>query len=285
MIFLKLFYILNKYKMEHRIYKIFAFVQLLIIIVLATLYDCFSLMNIAFDYRLAIKILPMIALMILTFAYMYIYRVTIYSALLMLSLILCSLGDIFIGLYDPSVEYIDKNKTVYFLVGGSCFLTSRILLAVMFAIEPYKKFKIISHSWKSLLISHFLFMAPFTVLGILNIVRQTSFVTISLFLYMFFGFGIQLSYAFLRINKLPDESPWSCIFAFTGMLLFNLSDILLFISMYTDWVSSYVILISDDIYWLAMYLISISVVRCRYEYIEKGRAYLPISFTTETDTF
>jgi len=271
--------------MEHRIYKIFAFASFLILVVLATLYNCFSLMNIAFDYRIAIKILPMIVLMILTFVYMYIYRVTIYSVLLMFSLTLCSLGDIFLGLYDPSVEYIDKNKTVYLIVGGSCFLTTRVLFAVMFAIEPYKKFKIISHSWKALLTSHILFMIPFTILSILNIVRETSFVTIILFLYMFFGFGVQLSYAFLRINKLDDESIWSCIFAFIGMGLFNLSDILLFISMYTHWVPSYVTLISDDIYWLAMYLISISVVRCRYEYIEKGKAYLPISFTTETDTF
>ena len=74
--------------MEHRIYKIFAFASFLIILVLAALYDCFSLMNIAFDYRLAIKVLPMIVLMILTFIYMYIYRVTIYSVLLMISLIL-----------------------------------------------------------------------------------------------------------------------------------------------------------------------------------------------------
>ena len=274
-----------KYNMEHRIYKILAFASLLIIIVFASLYDCFEVINLASDYRIAIKVSPMIILMILTFTYMCIYRVTIYSSILLMSLFLCSLGDIFIGLYDPSVAYIDRNKMVYFIVGGSCFLITRLLFALMFAIEPYKKFKIILYSTQRLILSHVIFMIPFTIFGILNITRQSSFVTIALFLYMFFGFGIQLSYAFLRIGKLPDESIWSSIFAFIGMGLFNLSDILLFISMYTDWVPKYVTFISNNIYWVAIYLISISVVRSPHEYIEKGKTYLPISFTTKTETF
>jgi len=226
----------------------------------------------------------MIILTFLTFAYMFIYRVSIYSSIVLFSLFLCSIGDVLIGLYDPSVAYIYRSQTIYFVVGGICFFLARVLFCIMFMVKPYTKIDIIHYSWKKMLLSHILFMIPFIILGILNIVKETSFITISVFIYIFFGFGIQLSYAFLRIGVLKEESKWSCIFGFIGMFLFNISDILLFISMYTNWVPTYVIPISDNVYWLAIYLICISIVRSSNEYIEKGKL-LPISFTIETEIF
>lgn len=271
--------------MEHRIFKIFGFFSLLIIIVLASVYDFLIIDKAGIGYRLAIKISPMIILTSLVFSYMIIYRSTLYSSIVLFSLFLCSLGDIFIGLYDPSAAYISRKQTIYFIVGGSCFFLTRFLYCIMFAIKPYKKFSIIIYPWKKLVLSHILFTIPFTILGILNMIKETSFITISVFIYMLFGFGVQLSYAFLRINTLDEESKWSSIFGFIGMFLFNVSDILLFISMYTNWLPTCVMPISDNIYWIAIYLICISIVRSPYEYIEKGKSYLPISFTTETENF
>jgi len=66
------------------------------------------------------------------------------------------------------------------------------------------------------------------------------------------------------------ESKTSCVFAFLGILFFNVSDLLLFICIFTDTFPSYVILIADNIYWLSMYLLTVSVVRSPYEYVEKG---------------
>lgn len=271
--------------MEHRIFKICGFSALLLIIVFASIYNCLVIINSGFEYRIVVKTCPMIILTFLIFGYMFIYRVSIYSSIILFSLFFCTLGDILIGIYDPSVAYISRNQTIYFIVGGSFFLIARVLFCIMFMFKPYRKVDIIRHSWKKMILSHIIFMIPFIVLGILNIVKETSFITISVFIYMFFGFGIQLSYAFLRIGALEEESKWSSLFGFIGMFLFNISDILLFISMYTDWVPSYVTPISDNIYWLAIYLICISVVRSSNEYIEKGNSYIPISLTIETENF
>ena len=263
--------------MQHRVFKILGFSALLVIFVFASIYNCLIIINAGFDYRIVIKSCPITTLILLVFSYMCVYRVTIYSSIILMSLHLCLFGDIFIGLYDPSASYIAKNEMTYFIVGGSCFFIARMLFGLAFVIKPYKKFSVIIHPWKKLLLSHLICVIPFTILGILNILRMVSFVNIAIFVYVFFGFGFQLSYAYLRINSDLEESKWSSIFGFIGMFLFNISDILLFISMYTDWVPIYVMPISDNIYWAAIYLISISVVRSPYEQIEMGKHYIPIS--------
>ena len=273
--------------MKHKYFRILSLVALFIIILLSGIYDYIVKKDYKLSSRLIVKISPNFCLMILSFSYMFIYRATLYSCGVLLSLLLCLIGDIFMGIYDPSLIDISKNKMIYILLGGSFFFLSRVLLSIVFSIKPYKRVSLIEYGWKKVVFWHLFFSIPFIILSILNIWRDNSLTNLFVSLYILTSFGIPLSYSFLRIGALNNfeiqESRISSIFGFLGMLLFNLSDILLFISLFTDWVKNYTILISINIYWLSMYLITISMLRSPQEYVEKGKDYYPLQFTSPPD--
>lgn len=260
--------------MNHKIFRILCLSVLIGLIILSTVYDYFVRKNYNMPIKLVIKSAPMLCLMILDFSYIIIYRATLYSCGILLSLLLCLIGDLFMGVYDPSTVAATENSFLYLILSGSFFFTARILFTVILAIKPYKKVSLIRYDFRKILMSHICFSIPFLILGLLNITRDTSLNSIFVSLYIILGFGIPLSYSFLRIGALNDfeiqESKISSILGFLGILLFNASDIILFIVLFTNWLANYVVLISINLYWLSMYLMTISIVRSSEEYVERG---------------
>ena len=241
--------------MQHKTFRILSLSTLVIIISLACVYNYCITKKFDIGIILMLKSSPLFMLITLNASYVFIYRITLYSFGLLVFLILCLVGDFFMALYS--------NQFIYLIAGGSFFLTARILLIFILAFN-------IQYSLKTILLSHIGFSIIFIILGILNIVREPTTISILTSVYIILGFGIPLSYSYLRIGALNQESKMSSLFAFLGILIFNISDLLLFICIFTDKFPSYVILISNNIYWLGIYLITISVVRSSEEYIEKG---------------
>lgn len=272
--------------MEHKLFKILSIVLFLISILFVTLYDYFVLIEDEVRLKIGLKVTPVLLNMLYITLYIFFYRLTIYSSVLLLSLFLCLLGDISLGVYDPSIKIIhniDKHDNLgYFLIGGCFFLLARLLLTLIFALRPYDRMILIHFQKKKLIISHVLFSAPFILLAIINLIFIKDLRSVGILIYIICSFGFPMSYAFLRmLYPLQEilESFYSCLSAFIGISLFNLSDLLLFV--YLLYPSSgntlntinnpkVLDIISINIYWLALYLITISVIRSSFYTIEKG---------------
>jgi len=273
--------------MKHKAFRILCLCALFIITILSGCYDYFVVKDYKLSLRIIVKTSPNLCLMVLTFSYIFIYRLTLYSCGTLLSLLLCLIGDICMAIFDPSLIDTSKNQMLYLILGGSFFFLARFVLTVILAIKPYKIISLIPYDKKQILISHIFFNIPFIILAILNLIRDTSLNSIFVSIYMVLGFGTPLSYSFLRIGALNSfeiqESRIASILAFLGIFLFNISDIILFICLFTNWLHKNIILFSINIYWISMYLISVSVVRSPEEYVEKGKDYYPVSFVSKTD--
>lgn len=270
--------------MEHILFKTVSVLFLLILISLAGLYDIFGNTSENIKLKLILKSCPMIILIILNLFYFIFYRLTLYSILMGSFLFFCLIGDIFMCLYNP----VNHSETVFLLLGGGFFFLSRFVLVVIFSTKPYKT-SIIHYPFKKTLISHFIFELPFIGIGILLLVYKISLISIFMFIYLILGFGLPMSISFLRIGELKDnydieESKISSIFAFIGITLFNVSDVMLLLTM-SGFIPSICILISDNIYWLGMYFLTISIVRSSSEHIEKGLDYFPPYLTTAIPDF
>lgn len=237
--------------MEHKTFRIVTSISILFIIGIVI---GFNLVK-DFTCKIVLKVCPVSILMTLSFFYILHYKFTYYSFLTSIALLFCLLGDVFMALYDPRLVAEISDRNFYLIMGGACFLIARIILVFVFGLGiKTRKFII--------LVSHICFSIPFVILGILFLVHfEYSELSIFVLIYFVLGFGIQLSYAFLRINGIPRESIAACIFGFLGMLCFNISDIFLLTTMLTNLLPNYTINISNCIYWLSMVLITISIVR------------------------
>ena len=268
--------------MEHRCMKIVGVLLVVCILTLSILYDYYTLDHASLDIRMGLKVSPVLCYMLYTTIYFFVYRVTIYSAFMLGTLFLCLLGDIFIVLYDPAVENAMDNKMLYFIVGGTFFFVARLLLIAIFALKPYSRISIIRYHRGRIILSHILFTLPFLILAILNLAltKSISFSSVAVSLYLFLGFGLPMSYAFLRIGALENcevmESFYSCYFGFVGITVFNISDVLLLLCMYTTLLPSFCFLISINLYWLALLFLTISIIRTSSTITEKGEFTLPL---------
>lgn len=275
--------------MQHKNFAFFATLTLAIVLILAGTYDCLVILHAPFVYKILVKIFPSMVLIGLNTVYVSIYRITLYSFFNFGALMLCLIGDIFLALYDPNIEDIVQSKNVYFILGGAVFLTARLLFCLTFMIKPYQKVSMIYHPIGKLVTCHIFFSLPWIVLGILNMIYKLDLFSICVFIYMLIGFGFPLSYAYLRIGAVDDfilcESHYSAFAAFLGILLFNISDILLFLALFLNSIPFYVNLISINIYWIGLYLLAIAVVRSPEEHIEKGKSLLPANLVGESLTF
>ena len=248
----------------NKAFLISATIAFILISVLAGLYDYFVyVVGINIGYRLILKICPMMVLIFLSFTHLIISKITLYSCGILFSLLMFTIADLFLAMYEPGPD----NTTAYIIFGGSFFFVARLLLAVVFSIKPRDHVCLINYDYKTLIISHFAFSSPFIILSITNMIYFQTFISYLIGVYMILGFGLPLSYAYLRINNSElEESKSASIFAFVGVLLFNISDIFLFISMFTQLLPAYFIVISDNIYWLSMFLITISMDRVLENY-------------------
>jgi hypothetical protein len=265
--------------MQHLKFRIFAGILACLITTFSGLYIYFTLDHRDIGLRLGMKISPVFACMTYVALYMYCYRITIYASFSLLSLFFCLLGDLFLELYDPVIESVENGetyRTFYFILGGGFFMFGRLLLMVIFMIKPFTRISLIrQHSNIKIILSHIIFTIPFLVFGVYNWIREPNFISGCTFIYLVVSFGLPASYAYLRIGALNNleevkESKVSCYIAFCGINIFNFSDLLLIISMFTNWLPSYTGLISDVFYWLAMYLLTISVIRTSDENSENG---------------
>jgi hypothetical protein len=265
--------------MNHKLFKSVSITSLLCIIATGLIYDFFGNNCTNIVGKIALKCLPVFISILLTIFYFVIYRVTLYSFSILLTLCFCLIGDVLLLLYTPLFVDLFTNESIYLIVGGTSFFLARIVLFFNFSLYPFKNIKFIQYPLKKLIISHIIFEIPFVVLGILLLIYKASTMNIFMSLYLFLAFGIPWSTSFLRISELNsfnlEESRISSIFAFVGITLFNFSDIILILSMLKIIPSLY-ILISDNIYWLAMFFLTISIVRCSDENVEKGVVYFPL---------
>ena len=235
--------------MEHKTFRVVTSISILFIIGIVT---AFNLVN-DFTAKIVLKVCPVTILLTLTFFYILHYKFTYYAFFTSIALSFCLLGDVFMTLYDPRLVGEISDKKFYLIMGGTSFLTARFVLIFVFG---FKKFNF------KILISHISFTLPFVILGIVFLVYfEYTKLSVLTFLYLVLGFGIQLSYAFLRINNFPEESVAASVFGFLGMFCFNISDIFLLTTMLTNLLPNYTINISNCIYWLSMILITISIVR------------------------
>lgn len=271
--------IIKKNKMEHRTFRISAVSVSISIIAVICAFNYFSLNSNNFYVKLLFKLSPLFFMLILIIFYMFQYKITLYSAIIFTVLFFCFLGDIFLSLYNPKLDDVSTNKETYIIIGGVSFFLSRLLLLLNFMLYRDNNLKIIHYGIKKMVICHVLFNSPFIALSVLFLMYGNyTMKYIFVFIYVLLGFGFQLSYSFLRIGEIEKESINSSIFGFIGMLLFNISDILLLTTMLTTYLPFYCIIISDNIYWIAMYFLTISIVRFSKENVEKGINYNFLNF-------
>ena len=121
--------------MEHKSFRILSLISILSIIGIVVGF------NLANDHKikLVLKIFPVSILIALSFFYILHYKFTYYSFLTSVTLFFCLLGDVFMSLYDPRLAGEMTDKQFYLLMGGSCFLTGRIILIFIFALILVKQ--------------------------------------------------------------------------------------------------------------------------------------------------
>ena len=261
--------------MEHKSFRIFSFAILLVILSFIIIYNVWSILYSEFYGKLVLKLIPSFCIMSIPIFYYLYYRMTLYTLFIHIMLFFCLLGDLFLGLYDPNVAELPLFKNIYLILGGGSFLLARGLILLTMILYPASRLKLIKHSCISLIISHVLFNIPFIGLSFIFYFNNNNItITIFVMIYIILGFGFQSSYSFLRIKAIEWESYFSSVFAFVGIMLFNVSDFILLSTMFTPIFPSYCILIADNIYWVSMFLLTISVVRSPYTLEEKGKTLL-----------
>lgn len=261
--------------MQHKQFRICSIAILILVCFSVGFFDYITISNKYDEIKLLVKTFPLVFLLFLNAFYFFIYRATIYSIFTFSSLFFCLIGDLFLGLYTP----LENNDKIYLIVGGSVFLLARLNWIFIFLVKPYKNIIRIRYNNCELFTSHIIWTFTFIAISIPLLYKNIKIITILSFLYIILGFGLPVSYAFLRLinrkeisisdNDIAHESLFSLWTAFLGILLFNISDILLLYTLQTELFPNYVVLISDHIYWLSMYLLTISIVRCKYTLIEK----------------
>lgn len=260
--------------MQHIKFRILSALLACLITVFVGLYIYFTITNRDLGLKLGIKICPVVCCMIYTILYIINYRFTIYSCFTFLSLFFCMLGDLFIGLYDPVLENTGKDQTVYFILGGGCFMAARFILMIIFMIKPFSRISIIRYDKIKAILLHINCTLPYLIFAIYNWIRIPNFISGCTFAYLTVFFGLPASYAYLRIGALDNlevkESEISCYIALYGITFFNISDILLIIGMFTNWLPASTVLVSNVIYWIAIYLLTISIIRTSDERMERG---------------
>lgn len=239
----------------HKIFRISCIISLVLIIITAIIY---FVVDSIID-KFILKPIPLLILIFNIGYYFIIYRVHIYAMLLEGGFILCLIGDILLMFYIPTIP--KYNKPILLIVGGGSFFIARILFCLIFLIYPYRDVpeRIIKSSVIKLILSGVipLILSICLVSYFSNTIpEKTLVILLSLYIILM---NLQLWLSLLRIKGFGEESMISQIFGFVGTLFFNVSDILLFVNLFSS------VVISDEItmsfYWLGMYILMISVVR------------------------
>ncbi len=265
---------------EHKKFKITSLIIGILLLPPIILNNYYHLEN---QKTLHIKTIPIFLCFLLSASYFFLYRPTVFSCLTSFGLLFCLVGDILLGLYDPNIQGISKEDRITILIlGGAFFLFARTMYTISFMLKYTGKLQFLIYPYRYVFI-HAITVGGFAILGILTIVYLRNLISYFIFTYILLGFGFPLSYAFLKLyphltsnDKENTETMFCRRVSLVAMALFNLSDILLLVVLFTTWVPSFVLVVSEDIYWLSMYLVSISPVRYATEREEMGEIYLPL---------
>jgi len=255
--------------MEHCKYRIASLVILSLLITLSILYDYYSLKSNNDLLIVGFKISTTSTLLLLNLIYFYMYRFNIYSVLIFITMLLNTLGDLFLGIYNPKSFNIIQHNKLFFIFGGGFFLLGRIVLTINLFLKPYKKIQIIHYPVRKFWILFTIFLGLHLCIGITFIILIRNKLSVLIFFYIIFGLTPPLVMSIMRIGELEKESRVSSILCLFGIIMYNISDIILFLTIFFhSYFPSYTHLITNDIYWLGLYLITISIVRYNSEELE-----------------
>ncbi len=206
--------------------------------------------------QICFKIVPLSFMICLNVLYMLIYKASTYAILTLMSLILSLLGDVFVSI----------NNVKFLYSGASCFLVARIIWAINWSLYNNQ---FIKYNFRKTSLIHIASITFYLSIGVSLIMYKCSLLTGMMLVYILFGMPIQLSSAFLRIKRLDHESIYSSWFTFIGIILFNFADIVLFLYMVVK-LPEYIRYSSDILYWISMFLLTISLVRTNSELKERS---------------
>lgn len=239
----------------HKIFRISCIINLALICITSILYFVID----GIIDKFILKPIPLILLIFNIGYYFIIYKIHIYAMLLEGGFIFCMIGDILLMFYIPLIP--KYNKPILLIAGGGSFFISRILFSLMLLVYPYKDVN--ERIIEVRIIKLVLFGIAPLVLSIClisyfsNIISNRTLVVLLSFYIIVMN--LQLWLSLLRIKGFKEESMISQIFGFIGTLFFNVSDILLFINLFSSFIIPDTITMS--FYWLGMYILMISVVR------------------------
>ena len=227
-------------------------------------------------YQIFLKGIPNLIMMFQVVSYFLIYKAHPYASYIGISLLLCTFGDIFLDFYTSNAP---NSHYMFFVVGGICFVLARITMIVAFTKYPYcssDSYKMIYNIKKTLILA-------FIILGLEIMLASYLFVflycrLIYLVLIYTIIMALQLFFSLIRVGGFIGESKKSQILAVFGTILFNLSDIMLFVNIFGEF--RYAInIISLSAYWLGLYLITISIVRVKNDDFEKHGILLSFPYS------
>ena len=255
---------------SHKAFTVSSMISLMIVTVIIILYDYYLSMRVDdIHLRFILKPIPISVMIVNVMVYMFIYRMHVYAMLIGGSLLFCLLGDILLMFYIPPIPQYDN--ILFLIVGGISFFIGRVIMSLAMGVYPYRnnKEKCLKATIKKVVlvgIIAFIYTVGMSIYFDLTI-DQNIVMKILLPIY-FTSMGMQFFLSLLRVKGFDDETLRSQLLGFVGTLLFNISDSILFWTIFISPIS-YGDIISISIYWVSMYLITISVVRSKTYESEK----------------
>lgn len=206
-----------------------------------------------------LKAMPVLLIIIQCTIYVKIYNFHNYVVGMIFVLIFFLGGDVFLALSDYC------NNNLYFFIGIIFFLIARILLTIVFVINPYGKTNIIIYKFKKWHICCYtiiLLTIPtcFVVIK-LWIKQEINLKNLRLWILLFYVLFCSISccFSFMRYG-LFHESTVSIILMAIGISLITVSDTIIGINMFMHKIKyQHIIIIS--LYWFGCLLMMWSIIR------------------------
>ena len=268
---------------KHKLFTFVAGCILALILSTVVLYDYTFVVNPTdLTLRFILKPIPVLLMVVITIAYMIIYRLHTYALLIQMSLLFSLMGDVLLMFYEPTIPEYDN--ILFLITGGASFFIGRCIMALAFLVYPFNNCKYngtMRIGMKKTIITSLvvcILMAPSIVVFVIYM-KGSVLMKVVLPIYIL-SMGLDLATATVRIGGYIDETLSSQVIALIGTIFFMISDYLLFWNLFLGLIP-YGDVISITIYWLAMYLITISIVRTNSYEAEKLNefTYLPLTVT------
>ena len=256
---------------NHTIFNIVSVISLIVIVLVVGTYD-YGLITEPTNttLRYVLKPIPLFVMVILPIFYFILYRLHIYALLIEMVLLFCLIGDVSLMFHNSPGDH------VLLIIGGASFFIGRIIMSLAFIIYPFKSSQdVYINITKFKLILAILVGLGYTIaMAIYFVIYMNTTVLLKILLPIYLlSMGSNLTTSILRLGGFSQETLRSQIFGMVGTLLFIISDTLLFWDLFINYVK-YLEIVSITIYWAAMYLITISIIRTNSYESEKFQYYI-----------